>query len=255
MTRVVFRNIVLTVVLAAIFTFSQRPDDKLHIIFCDVGQGDASLIVMGDFRMLIDVGPKNGGVLNCLSRHIPFWDKKLSVIVITHEQADHEGALDQVKKHYSIDKEYRANMIVGDMLRYANLRFDVIWPMENSDGPAANDEAVVGKLVFGGFRALFTADIDAKAELAIEGGGLLGKVNLLKVAHHGSKFGSSENFLAMIKPDVAVVSVGKNNSYGHPTKETLLRFDMVGSSLWRTDKNGEVEVVSDGSKYWVKAER
>jgi len=252
------RSFILVILLMVLWTGLQLPDRNLHIIFCDVGQGDSSLIVLGSFQMLIDSGPPNGKAVACLGRHMPFWDKTLEVVISTHNQKDHVGGLSEVKRHYLVEREHGVDLLLKDIIRYDSLRFDVLWPSVEVVASAPkdlNEIAVTGKLSYGEFTALFTADIGAKEELAIVNMGVLGKVDVLKVAHHGSKFSSDEKFLEVIRPDEAVVSVGKNNGYGHPTAEVLMRFDTLKSRVWRTDQNGEMEVVTNGMKYWIETEK
>ncbi len=273
-------------ILSLIFTLIQLPDEKLHLIFCDVGQGDASLITKGDFQMLIDTGPKNGGVMECLSEHVPFWDRTLEVFVNTHPQEDHLGDLTAVSNHYEIGevvlsseepagkntqsvykmiesgKIRRVIARKGDRLRYGELYFDVLWPVFTEatagkpDVLGASSDDNAGSLVlamgFPGFSALFTGDIGIDQELALDGAGVLTPVEVLKVAHHGSKYSSSMVFDEKVRPKWAVVSVGAKNSYGHPAAEILKRFDILGSRILRTDQNGEVEFVADGKSYRLK---
>jgi len=114
-----------------------------------------------------------------------------------------------------------------------------------------NVVSVVGVLRYGEFEVLLTGDIgfDEEDEL-LENGNLI-DVDVLKVAHHGSKYSRGDEFINKIKPEVAVINVGKN-SFGHPTRETLDKLEEVGAKIYRTDLNGDVEIVSDGQKYWIR---
>jgi len=268
--------------LLLFFVLTQWPDDKLHLIFCDVGQGDASLIVKGSFQILIDTGPRNGGVVSCLSKHMPFWDRNLEVLVNSHPQEDHLGDFGAVASHYQIGevvlsdekpvgkdveqayeviKSNNIKQVVAqknDRLRYGDLSFDVLFPEENTstsvlgDSSDANARALVMLMKYPGFSALFTSDIGEPQELALIDEGVLVPVEVLKVAHHGSKYSSSSDFDEKVRPRWAVVSVGKKNRYGHPATEILKRFDRLGSYIWRTDQQGEVEFVADGESYRVR---
>lgn len=249
------RGVGIVFILSCFWIFGQLPDDKFHLIFCDVGQGDAALVVKENFQMLIDTGPSPQKILSCLGNNLPFWDRQIEVVITTHEQKDHNGGLGEIQKRYKIVRNLGKELVLGDTVRYANLRFDVLWPIEKSEKGDENEMSVVGKLTYGQFRALFTADIGELTELALVDSGALGKITLIKVPHHGSKYSSNQKFLEEIRPMEAVVSVGKKNSYGHPAAEIMMRYDTLGSRVWRTDKNGEVEIVSDGKTYWVKAER
>lgn len=249
------KSTLLVLLLALFWFYRQLPDGKVHLVFCDVGQGDANLVVKGSFQMLIDAGPPNGKVVACLGKHIPFWDKQIDIFIATHNQKDHVGGLPDVEKHYQIKQKFGGDLISGDRFRYIDLYFDILWPVEKVTEVDANQTAVVGNLRFGGFRALFTADIGESEELALLANGVLTNVDVLKVAHHGSKFSSSQSFLEKVMPKEAVISVGKNNTYGHPAAEILKRFEILGYRVWRTDKNGTVEVVTDGARYWLKSEK
>ena len=245
MRKVLFWSVVLTFLLLT-WVVGQAPDGKLHVIFCDVGQGDAGLIILGDFQMLIDTGPPKSGVVACLGRQIPFWDKQIEVFVNSHPQADHIGALAEVEKRYQIGKKWLSG-VAGDRIRYGDLSFDILWPtaslrMQAGRPTDSNQLSVVMELDYGKFRALFTGDLGEGEELALEVAGVLKKLDVLKVAHHGSKYSSSAEFLSAVAPKLAVISVGKNN-YGHPTSEVLERLAAVGARIWRTDKQGELEIV------------
>lgn len=275
------------VVLGAIF---QLPDDKLHLIFCDVGQGDAILALQGENQILIDGGPDRK-VLDCLSKHLPFWDRTIEVVVLTHPEADHFTGLIDVIERYNI-KQFVINNIVNDKVGFWKFRqgvinekvavyapkegdeikvgpvvFSVLWPEQklgdemvwNSKaekeavlGASAysgklNDTSIVLKLSYGQFDALLTGDIDSETETKLATNFLSG-IEVLKVAHHGSKYSSGEVFLEEIKPQLAVISVGKN-SFGHPTPELIKRLENLGVRILRTDEKEGVEIVSDGKSY------
>jgi len=272
----------LVALLLFFFSATQVPDGKLHLVFCDVGQGDASLIIQGSFQMLIDTGPKNGGAVACLGKHLPFWDKEIEVVVGTHLQADHFGEMGNILGHYRVGEvvlsgeapmgktmvelynqieQHHIKIDIaqkGDRIRYGDLYFDVLWPSDNSGEVVLgkttdpNERALVLQLHYPGLSALYTSDIGNTEELALLSEAVLEQVNILKVAHHGSKYSSSLAFAEKISPQWAVVSVGKKNSYGHPAPETLKRFDMVRANVWRTDRQGEVEFVSNDNGYRLR---
>lgn len=252
-----FRKGVLVGLLLVLSVIRQLPDDKLHVVFCDVGQGDASLIIKGNFQVLIDTGPKKGGVVDCLGRHMPFWDKKIEVVLISHPQADHMGDLRQVEEHYQVGKKLLTSA-AGDQIRYGDLSFDILWPAaserENILGSSTdlNRLSTVVSLNYGRLRALFTGDLGEVEERVLVDEGALNEITVLKVAHHGSKYSSSEEFLQATRPKWAVISVGEKNSYGHPAPAVLARLEAVGARLLRTDRDGEVEFVSDGRRIWLQ---
>lgn len=292
-----FLTILAALIWSAVFYF---PDNQLHLIFCNVGQGDAILVRRGFNQILIDGGPDER-VLECLSDNLPFWDRTIEMVVLTHPQADHLTGLISVLERYEV-LSFMVNNIVNDTERFwrfrevlikegakiynpkagerielAKMNFDVLWPKEELGSPlvwqrASQDEgigerefilgaatysgnfnqtSVVLKLEFGDFCALLTGDIDQSTESQLD---KVSPCQVLKVAHHGSKYSTSEEFLEMIRPDLAVISVGKN-SFGHPTQGVIDKLRSIGARLLRTDQNGKIEIISDGEKWWILPER
>ncbi len=192
----------------------------------------------------------------CLSGAMPFWDRRLELVFLSHSDKDHVGALGGVASRYNIGKIIDAPRH-GDLLRYGLLSFDIVKGSEpvvskvDAGGSESNERSVAIKIVYEKFSALFTGDLDLGSELALVGKGVLTKAEVLKVSHHGSKFGSGEEFLRRIMPKWSVVSVGAKNSYGHPSSDTLLRLDTVGSKVLRTDQMGSIRFVTDGKSIAV----
>lgn len=270
------------------------PDNHLHLVFCDVGQGDAILIVYRQTQILIDGGP-DSKVLSCLSEHLPFWDRQIEMVILTHPDEDHFVGLIDVFKRYNL-KYFVANSLVndrasfwqfyqlalaekasfyspkvGNKIKIGGLEFLVLWPEEKlgdsrvwqrsnllaskvlsaaSLSDDLNDTSIVLQLSFGSSQALLTGDITEKVEKQLA----LGETEILKVAHHGSKFSSSEEFLAKIKPKLAIISSGKNR-FGHPAQETLERLNQAGIKVLRTDQEGSIEIVSNGWEWQIKPTR
>lgn len=239
--------ILLGLVLGVVFNLSRIPDSNLHIVFCDVGQGDSALMIWGKLEILFDTGPDTGRELQCLDKHMPWGDRVIEVVVISHPQKDHNGALKDVLKRYKVGKLVESAR-VGDVIRYKEIEIEIVNGNIDSEGKVLgidNDSSLVSLVKYRNFSTLITGDISSKQELAMIESGVLKKINLLKVAHHGSKYSSTDKFLEMITPKIAVVSVGANNNYGHPNGGTLIRLDTVGAMVFRTDLQGEIEVVVD----------
>lgn len=270
---------------AAVFV----PDNRLRLAFCDVGQGDAALISYKSSQILVDGGP-DSRVLNCLSRHMPFWDRTLELVVLTHPQADHLTGLIDVIKRYNVigfmvtgavndtegfwrlrDEVLAAEIPMTTLSRKDSVKLGevvlrVLWPLDwlgnelvwqaeaarevlgaTSFAGDLNDTSIVLEVDFGDFEALLTGDISSKIENHLS---WAGEVEVLKVAHHGSRYSSGESFLEKLSPDLAVISVGRNR-FGHPTEEVLERLRSLGIRTLRTDEAGDIEIVSDGRSWQV----
>ena len=281
-------SLVLIVVWMAVFVY---PEKKLHLIACDVGQGDAILAVYGTTQILVD-GGATSKVIDCLGTHMPFWDRKIEVVLLTHPQLDHFGGLSEVFKRFQVERfvatnldsssqAYQAlismvggsgiqvvNPTTGMVIRSGLLYLDIVWPTSDFQVAAGgvsegnilgaftskmdpNDFSVVANLRLGEFNALLTGDIGPKIIGEIIQTGKVGEVEYIKIPHHGSKNGLTKELLDVASPEVAVISVGKN-SFGHPHKEILNLLKEYGIQTKRTDEDGDVEVVSDGNSWWIK---
>ncbi len=271
----------------AVFAY---PEKKLHLIACDVGQGDAILAVYGTTQILIDGGATNK-VIDCLGTRMPFWDRKIEVVLLTHPQLDHFGGLSEVFKRYqverfvatSLDSSSQAyqvlismvggsgiqvvNPTTGMVIRSGLLYLDIVWPTNDFQTAAGsisggnilgafttkkdpNDFSVVANLRLGEFDALLTGDIGPKIISEIIQTGKVREVEYIKIPHHGSKNGLTKELLEIASPEVAVISVGKN-SFGHPHKETLNLLKEYDIRIKRTDQDGDIEVTSDGKSWWI----
>lgn len=280
---------------------TQFPDGRLRIYYCNVGQGDSIYIrTPHNSDILIDGGPGNK-VLECLSRHMPFYDRTIDVVVMTHPQADHLNGLLSVIDRYKVNYFVASpvghttegfqklkslitqkqipikNPYAGDVIRVGGIPFKVLWPdrewlvaasskqqvvsMDTSNSNVLgafttsedlNDFSIYLYLQMGEFDALFTGDGDIKMQDDLMQRVSLPDIEVLKVPHHGSRTGMSEEFLDALKPELAVISVGSTNRYGHPTQETLELLSSRGIKTLRTDEMGDIEVVSDGKTWWIK---
>ncbi len=292
MRKILALALVCTVVIW--MTILSGEDANLHVVFCDVGQGDAILVYRGTTQMLIDGGPSNQ-VLECLAQHMPFFDRKLDVVVLTHPQADHMTGLLEVFDRYEIDRlisgseesgsqVYReflekvqaegmavTNAYLGDEVTFDGVKFRVVWPtLEwslarmpslgvtdqvlglSTDGEDLNSFSVSGILEYGEFSMFTSGDADVQVEDQLVDTGGLVSVDVMKVPHHGSKTGMSEKLIGILKPALAVVSVGSRNRYGHPGESILNMLDEWGVITKRTDLDGQVEIVSDGRVWWLR---
>jgi len=251
----------------------------LEVTFFDVGQGDAAFIKTSQqHQVLIDGGPSSA-VLEKLGREMPFWDRTIDLIILTHPEKDHMTGLIEVLKRYKVenilwtgvlrdtaefkewqkaieeekDKDGAKIEIARSLLRinFNNSYIDILNPLENLEGQKikdSNNTSIVAKLVFGENSFLFTGDIKKSAEKKLLTGGADLPSDILKVAHHGSKTSSNPDFIKKVSPDIAVISVGADNSYDHPSAETLETLEKYGMTVFRTDIDGDIKFFSDGKK-------
>ena len=289
----VFNNTVLVLLLIAAvavwMAIAVRPDDRLHIYFCDVGQGDAILIkTQQNSQILVDGGPDDK-VLECLSQALPFYDHDLDLVILTHPHADHLGGLIEVLRTYQIKKlifwqiPYESadfqefvdlvrqknlpveKVVVGDVLALdQQSRVEVWYPLSDEelkllgvgfspyDGEDVNDSSIVFRLVCGNFEVLLTGDAPQSVQELLLQQGVVKESDVLKVAHQGAKDGLARDFLEKVNPQLAVISVGEDNRYGHPHAGTLEELQNAGVEVKRTDQDGTIEVVSDCKTWWVR---
>jgi competence protein ComEC len=243
-----------------------KSPDNLEIYFLNVGQGDSELVILpGGVQVLID-GGGNNRVLQNLASVLPFFDRYLDLVLLSHAEPDHYLGLIEVLKNYKVGafifngldgiadswpaltKILNDNKIstlvlgAGDKISYQESHFDILSPTKDFlNENNRNDSSLVMKLVSLNSETLFTGDISKKLEDYLVRTSDL-KADILKVAHHGSKYSSSQNFLGKTLPQIAVIEVGKNN-YGHPTKEVLERLASVGAQIYRTDTDGTLKFI------------
>ena len=237
------------------------PDDKTRLVFCDVRQGDGVLLNRGTFQMLYDVGPDNGMMRKCLERFLPFWDRKIEIVILSHWDKDHVGGLEDIRKSYEIERMFSGTSPEGefeqkfyaeilgqnDVLRSDWFDFEVVWPRKSDDRGKeeldTNEMSLVGVLKVSDKKILLMGDVSVRGEQRLVWRKILqGEIDVLKVSHHGSNTSTSEELLEEIKPKVGVIGVGKN-SFGHPNKEVLDRLEKFGVEVKRTDKDGDVWMV------------
>lgn len=278
--------LLLSLLSIAALLFPTLFDSSTKIVFCDVGQGDGAYIrVQNSIDVVIDAGP-NSKILDCLGRHMPFYDRRIELAVVTHPQKDHyfgfipimdrydivlfmtppvitDSTLFQqfvqktIKKHIPIQPLY-----AGTGIKLKDARMQILWPtkeyIENNTSVTnsmfgytqqdPNDFSLIFLFREAGFRALFTGD--ASPQIL---NGLLQKENLktdiLKVPHHGSKNGLTHEFFSLADPLLSVISVGVKNTYGHPSKKILDLFKASGKKYLRTDLDGDVIIRVD-KKGW-----
>ena len=202
-----------------------------------------------------------------------FWDKSIDIVVLTHPDHDHIAGLIEVLKKYKVDfvlwngllketgefsewERLLQEKSIEDQIVFSGYKistpmvtFDVLYPfesLENLKMKNANNSSVVLSVVFGNTSFLLTGDIESSVEKEIiEKGNLIGS-DVLKVAHHGSKTSSTEEFIKIVNPTIAVISAGENNSYNHPHPTVLELLNKYDINILRTDLDGDIRIISDG---------
>lgn len=238
-------------------------DSNLRIYFLDVGQADSILVVNDDKTMLIDAGNNQDGKL-IVDYLKSLGITKIDYLIGTHPHEDHIGGLDNVINSFDIgiiympkvqtntktfedvlDAVSNKNMTItapniGDKFNVGECECTVMYVDNNAEN--LNSSSIVIRMTFGNQSYLFIGDIEEENEKDVN----WPKTNVLKVAHHGSNTSSSKDFLNSVSPEIAIISVGEDNSYGHPTKTILNRLKSVGATIYRTDTDGTILLTSDG---------
>lgn len=233
------------------------------VVFCNVGQGDAAYIrIENSIDILIDAGPDKS-VLSCLGKYMPFWDRKIELAFLSHPNNDHYNGYYFIAERYKIDKFITVNTTImsesykrllkifsskhvpitfktsGDKIKVMDGWFKLYWPPKDFDSSNDNDFSSVILFEFRGIRLLFTGDASPFVMGRLSHGSI-SKINVLKIPHHGSKNGLIKKFLDLADPKVAVISVGKNNFYGHPSNTVLDMLKAKNINIRRTDVEGDV---------------
>jgi competence protein ComEC len=269
--------------IVAWLALRQLPDDRLHVYFLDVGQGDAILVQTPDGRkILVDGGPNPTALLSELGAVLPFWDHSLDLVVLTHPDGDHLTGLLAVLDRYQVGRvldtsqtddvplaaAWRERLVKsriprtiaqrGMRIPVGDVMLTVLHPSSKPLTGIASDDnnnAIVLRIDYGPTSLLLTGDAESEAEADMIEARLPLKADLLKIGHHGSNGSTSAPFLMAVTPRVGVIQVGAENSFGHPAPEVLKRLTDARVESLRTDKNGRIEAVSDGLKLSVKVNR
>jgi len=265
-------NILLLILFRFVFV-----DQGLKIYFFDVGQGDAAYIrTPAGQDILIDGGPSDR-ILSKLGEAMPFYDRTIDIVILTHPHSDHVMGLLSVLKHYQvnqvyltgalhssyeyleflellaqdkkikkikIDHQFSLDLLEDLKLEFLYPDFDVADDTEHQFiQDNLNNTSVVNQLVYKDKKILFTGDIEQRVEKYLLDKNIIkDTVNILKVAHHGADTSSTKEFLAKTSPDLAVISVGAENRFGHPAKLVLESLKNQKITIKRTDQDSNVVI-------------
>ena len=306
------------------------PDESVHLVVCDVCQGDAILVQQANFQLLIDTGPDEQ-VVTCLNQQLPLLDKKIDILVLTHYDDDHIGGMAALAQGYQFGTiftpltDYKDSQvfleleqlflelteqgtavkqpILGQQIAYHHqpalpkpgnqagkskqqadeqLLFTLITPLflesdwqsqyldyqaksrlpegqfeylkslfanSSSRTESNNDRSISLLMQFGQLKTFFSGDLEENSESSILESGLITRVDILKVAHHGSKTSSSQAFLSRVQPETSLISLGANNQFNHPSPEVIKRLNHFSQHVFRTDQAGELDFLLTSDYY------
>lgn len=248
----------------------------LAVYFFDVGEGDAIYIsAPNNFDVLIDGGPDKS-LLTELGEAMPFWDRTIEAMILTHPHSDHVTGLVEILRRYKVRQVYlngalndapaylawldeiKAKQIPGKIvdswfeLQLApEIKLQFLYPMAdiaNQKVEDINDTSIVIRLVYGESEFLFAGDAGEAVEKQLLESGVILSSDVLKVSHHGSNTASSEEFLKAVAPKIAVIESGRGNEFYHPHPKILARLERLGVKILRTDELGTIKLSSDGKK-------
>ena len=249
-----------------------KVNENFSVSFIDVGQADSVLIRNGNYNMLVDAGNNEDGE-KLVNYFKSLGIEEFTYVFATHPHEDHIGGMDDIINNFKIDNYYMSNKLSttktfmdvldaldgrnlkytvpnkGDTLKLGDANIKVIYP--GDDKSNINDSSIVLKITYGKNSFLLTGDATSNVERKIYNEDI--KSDVLKVAHHGSSYSSTDVFLDRVKPYYAVISVGKNNIYNHPSNKTLEKLNKRNIKVYRTDLDGTIVFISDGDNLSVKA--
>lgn len=254
---------------------SQAATAKLKVSFLDVGQGDAILIqTPAGKKILIDGGESSEKLLAALSSRLSWFDRQLDYVILTHPHADHVKGLNGLFGRYRLseavatlvnhsastykfwldnirDRQIKLTAAAApqELVLDSGISLKILSPVGSLADQTVdnlNNSSLVLLLTYGRTRWLLMGDAETGVEKTLLSRGEDINAQVLKVAHHGSSGATSPEFLAAVGPQLAVISVGKPNDFGHPHERTLNRLQRAGAKILRTDEQGTIDILSDG---------
>ncbi len=260
-------------------------DSRLHVYVLDIGQGDAILLAKDNQQILIDGGPNGKSLMSELGERLPYWDRTIEMVVITHPDADHITGLIDVLRRYQVEKvlisdQDAESSVYAELCRIVEEKeipsvtaqtgqkiamsdgvyLNVLHPCNDPgtwDTADSNDNSIVLRLEYGNFSMLLTGDISTTAEAFLLDRDCPLKSTLLKVAHHGAATSSSPDFVKAVDPCFAAISAGRDNDFGHPHPGVLETLEKVAGSesIYTTAQDGTIEFTTNGSRLWISTSK
>lgn len=260
-SKKLFSCFLFTLLLINLIPVLKFPGADWKIAQCDVGQGDALVFNLGQKTgILFDVGPDANAIDRCL-RSLQI--KRIALLVLSHNHADHTFGLDGALRGRVVEQiwtnsnitlsndleEITSKVMNGVAARVGAVEINTLWPDKQAgdfsvlpgDGSAENNQSLVQLVNINGVSILVTGDIEPEVQSQLMRSNAIGEVDILKIPHHGSRFQDTQ-FLQNLRPKIALISVGKGNSYGHPAPELISQLAELGSVVRRTDQDGPISV-------------
>jgi competence protein ComEC len=251
-------------------------DENLVVYFLDVGQGDATLIrIPNGNDILIDGGPDNT-LIQKLGQYLPFYDRTIETIILTHPDSDHITGLVEVINRYDVEEiittgvlhdtdvyelflelvdDKNINTKIIDSPQVIDLgggvNFNIFVPNKSFDGinvSDINNTSIAGKIIYASTSVMFTGDLETEEELLDLGFNL--KSDIYKSGHHGASNANDKDFIASVGPKYSIISVGEDNRFGHPNYRTIRNLEKARSIIYRTDMAGDLIFYSNGHEFY-----
>ena len=245
--------VLIFLIAALLLSLLQRfPSGPWDIAQCNVGQGDALVIKSVRNRsIVVDTGPDPALIDRCLSQ---LGVREVALVIITHDHADHAGGLSGVMRNRRVDEIWR-DVRAGFRARIDDLTIDVLWPRTSDerfaslpgDGSELNNRSIAVTIYNSDFSIFAAGDLEPPAQAQIHPP----RVDIYKVSHHGSRY-QDEAFTRALDPRIALISVGRANSYGHPADETLALLHRIGADIFRTDRDGAIALDARAHRFTVR---
>ncbi len=274
--EIILITLALFVFILAYLTFDLSPKEYLRVSYLNVGQGDATLIQTPQGGKILIDGGRDRTVLSELGKQLPILVKKIDIVIATHDDSDHITGLIDVLQRYDVEvllisigeNQNTLNQKLIHTAKKRNVKIvqiekptivgssdgvimKILFPVKNMDGANSNDASIVTQFVYGKNRFLGTGDLPLSGEIFLaKSYGEDLKSDVLKLGHHGSDTSTHPKFLELVRPLVAIVSAGKNNSFGHPHRAVVELVEKFGIKIYRTDRDKTITLYSNGINIW-----
>lgn len=278
------KNIIIALFLASLslwYVLLADNNKLFNIFMLNIGQGDSILISKNYYQILVDTG-RSESTLSKVKQYMPYGDNEIELLILSHLDSDHIGGAKNIIDHMKVDeiwtidwqkdtdtvrelkskveekiiltKFVRAGEEKNIKIRESEIKIKSLNPYGYELDSEGNNNSIVVKVSYGDIDILLTGDLEKEGEKTLIDKNIDLQSEILKVGHHGSKSSSSQEFIDKVKPEISLISVGKN-SYGHPGQDIQDRLKNINSKIYRTDESGTIKINSDGKNILVKTEK